>query len=93
VNVQVNPELGLVIDGQRHVIKLYFKQEALPKNRAVLVLHMMQAASASADKNGTVMCVLNVRRGLLYASGAPEPQHGTQLKGEAAYWASVWTDV
>ena len=34
VDVLVNPELGLEIDGAKHLVKLYFKADKLPANRA-----------------------------------------------------------
>lgn len=34
LDVRVNPELGLVINGKRHIVKLYFKNAPLTKNKA-----------------------------------------------------------
>jgi len=93
VSVQVNPELGLVIDGGRHLIKLYFKDDALPKNRAALVLQMMHMACGPHVKAGTIMAVLDVRKCRLHTSENPVAEHGAQLAGEAAYWAAVYPSV
>ena len=39
--VSVNPELGLELNDQRHVVKLYFKVEKLAKIKMDIVTHMM----------------------------------------------------
>jgi hypothetical protein len=42
VDVSVNPELGLEINGDRHIIKLYFKDDALTKTKSDIVTHLME---------------------------------------------------
>ncbi len=89
VVVSVNPELGLEIDGDRCIIKLYFKEDKLPANRAALILQMMCETFSRATSAGTQVCVLDVRKGKLHRTSRQRDDYTTQLIGEAAYWGAV----
>lgn len=41
LDVNISPELWLEIDGKKHVIKLYFKSDALSQIKADLILRLM----------------------------------------------------
>ena len=60
--VGINPELGLVIDGTPHVIKLYFREEKLSKDRALGVVQLMEATLGKKHPPGTVFSILDVPR-------------------------------
>src|SRR5258708_40102907 len=52
LTVRVNPEIFLNIDGSRELIKLYFKQEQLSKQKADVVLALLSSAlPATANVN------------------------------------------
>lgn len=89
ITVQVNPELGLAIDGERHVIKLYFKAEPLAKNRAALLLHLLHDVCTKRLKDPATAGILDVRNAKLF-TGEGAVDLGIQLEGEAAYWATIW---
>jgi len=91
--VQVNPELGLVVDGKRHLVKLYFKAEPLAKNRAELVLHLLDAVCAKKMKEAATVAILDVRNAKLFAGVSASTAHALQLEGEAAYWMTVWSKL
>ena len=95
VELSVTPELGLVISGVRHVIKLFIRGEALPQNRADVVLRLMASSLTPQLKAGDMVAVLDVRRGkLLTLSGkAPATILDALLDGELAYIASLWPSV
>lgn len=93
LTVFVNPELGLRIDGTPHLIKLYFKADALAKNRADLIAHLMSVAASKLAPSGCVMGVLDVRRARLITPPVPKQELTYQLEGEAAYWLRVWATV
>ncbi len=93
VDVLVNPELGLEIEGTKHLVKLYFKADKLPANRANLVLQMMHESIPSKGKSVPVMALLDIRKGKLHTLAAPKKEFGSQLIGEAAYWAAVLPTV
>lgn len=90
VDVLVNPELGLEIDGTKHLVKLYFKADKLPANRAALVLQMIHESIDAKGKTVPVMALLDVRKGKLHTLAAPVKEYGSQLLGEAAYWAAIY---
>lgn len=69
--VRVNPELGLVIDGVRHLVKLHFKKvDTLSETDASIIIHVMRDALARSAGEDCVMCVLDVRRGRLWVEGS-----------------------
>ena len=87
VSVRVNPEIGLLIDGRPHAIKLYFRGEPLSPRRAVLVNEVIGNALASTWP-GTVFGVLDVRRARLFAR-EPKAGVGRLIHAEAASLASL----
>jgi hypothetical protein len=60
LDVRVNPELGLVVDGNPTVIKLYFKNEAPTRSRVQAVLAVLDAELASRAARGSRFAVLDV---------------------------------
>lgn len=91
--VNVNPEIGAEINGVPHLIKMYFKSDNLPKNHALVSTHLMESCLKSDCPDGTIITVLDVRRGKLIES---KPSSGTidvALRGELAYIASIWDEL
>lgn len=83
VTLTVNPELGLVL-GQKHlVLKIYFKEEKLVKNRADLIVHLMRE-SLGSRKGGVEFGVLDARAGKLFHAGSRKANVQALLAGEAA---------
>ena len=92
VDVRVNPELGLSINGTPHLIKLHFKAEAISKLRIDCVLLLMEQALQS-KKKGIHYGVLDVPRWKLHASADPDPALVPLLFGEAASFLSMWQQL
>lgn len=88
IQVQVNPELGLVLDGTPHIVKLYFKAERLPKKNVAIVTRLMEKGLSKASGSAT-FAVLDVRRGLLHAQVGAGPGLDALLLGEAMSFASI----
>jgi hypothetical protein len=87
LEVRVNPELALSVNGQRKIIKLYFKAEKLTATRISAGLHLI----GSAIGPGSSPAVLEVRRGLLHEPGPTSvPGLDVLLQGEAAMFATLW---
>jgi len=93
IDVSVNPELGLSINGTPHLIKLYFKGVKLAKNRIDLITHLMSIALGKHVPKGCVMGVLDLRNGKLITPTVPIPSLTAQLKAEAAYWSTLWENI
>ena len=58
--VRVNPELGLVINGTPHVIKLYFRDEPLKKDKVLGILQLMETTLGAYHPEETVYSILDV---------------------------------
>jgi hypothetical protein len=91
VEVTVNPELGLRINGAPHIIKLYLKAGKLTKNRIDVILHLMETSLPPDDF--PVMGVLDVRNAKLHSSTRANPQLGPMVDAELAYIAALWSTV
>lgn len=93
LDINVNPELGLEINGEPHVIKLYFKADTLSKGRIAVVNRLMNLACAEESPEGSVMSILDLRRARLHMLAMPNDDVDTQLKAEVAFWMSAWPNV
>jgi hypothetical protein len=71
VEVSVNPELGLEVNGVPHLIKLYFKAERLSKNRIDIITHLMAEMLSTQCPPQTIMSVLDVRCSNLISPTVP----------------------
>lgn len=88
LSVNVNPEVGLLIDGRPHAIKLYMRGDPITPLRIMVTTHLLSAAM-SATWPGTVFAVLDVRRGKLFPH-RPKTEIGHLLRAEAACFSSLW---
>ena len=84
LSVRVAPEVGLLIDGRPHAIKLYFRDDPITPGR-VVVTNQLMANALSMTWPGTVFAVLDVRRARLYPYYGGGAQTGLLLKAEAAH--------
>ncbi|MBB3840276.1 hypothetical protein FHS57_004296 [Runella defluvii] len=60
LEVSINPELGLVINGTPHVIKLYFREEKLSKDKTAGIIQLMETTLEGYHPEETVYSVLDV---------------------------------
>jgi hypothetical protein len=88
MEINVNPELGLVIDDVPHVIKLYFKESRLVANRVSAIAHLMTVALAPQAPS-CVFGLLDLRRSKLHVLRAPNPSLHALLEGESASFAAM----
>ncbi len=93
LHVTVNPELALLIDGTRHVIKLYFRKEPLSKKHAEIILLMMQHSLATRIQPGTVLSLLDVQRAKLFTATTADQTLEPLLLGEAASFETMWNGL
>lgn len=90
----VNPELGLEINGVRHVIKVYWKEDPpLSKAKAQIVLHLMNQALAGSSASPATFALLDARKGKLHTMGSPVPGLSALLAGEAGTFVAVYGQV
>jgi hypothetical protein len=94
IDVSVNPELGLFINGQPHLIKLYFKSDPLRKVNTEIITHLMSTCcSPLCQSQNTKMSILDVRRAKLISPNVPKPNINAMLNAELAYVAALWPSV
>lgn len=89
LSLDVNPELGLIIDGKPHAVKLYFRSEPLAPKRTALILSLL--SQAFCEKNHEIIpAVLDMRTGKLHTHARMGGKVDLLLRGEAAAFASVY---
>lgn len=90
--ISVNPELGLDIEGEPHLIKLYFKEEPLPHRLAEVAARLMDRVLGRQAPRDAAMAILDVRRRRLHRM-SPRRDLDVLLDGEAAAFASLWAQA
>ena len=93
LDVKINPELGLMINGKPHVIKLYLKSDKLSKNKSDQILALLESELRRKAGKQTVFCVLDVRQGKLYCNEDKRKDLIPLLVGEARSFASIWNSL
>lgn len=91
ISVRVNPEVGLLIDGRPHAIKLYFRGDPLSPQRVMVVNQLLSNALGSTWP-GTVFSVLDVRRAKLYPY-RPKTEVVHLLRAEAASLSTLFAAI
>ncbi len=91
--VRVNPEIGLCIDGKRHVIKLYFKDEEPTKHRLHAVLELMRISLKKGRFADVSVAVLDVGTGKLITPTKEDPGFSLLLEAEALSFMTMWTAI
>lgn len=91
ISVRVNPEVGLLIDGRPHAIKLYFRGDPLSPQRVMVVNQLLSNALGSTWP-GTVFSVLDVRRAKLYPY-RPKTEVVHLLRAEAASLSTLYAAI
>ncbi len=92
ITIRVNPEVGLLIKGVPHVIKLHLKDDRPSKRELGTVLHLMRTAFETESPDN-IYAVLDVRRGKLFCESTYEPQLTFLLRGEADSFATIFDSV
>jgi hypothetical protein len=93
LQVRVNPELGLRLGGIDHVVKLYFKDEPLPRRRLVVVFQLMKIALEGKVKAEATLAVLDISNSKLLLPDPNAPDVTALLIGEAAAFVAMWNAI
>lgn len=95
----VNPELGIYINGIPHLVKLYFKEDTtsaeiiLHKARVSTIGYLMDEALQERCPAGTRMAVLNVKKGQLITPEAAGKDTWIALKASVRHFMDIWDEV
>lgn len=90
LNVKINPEFGIEFGGERYLIKLYFKEEPLLKKDVQITLSMMTETLSTGIYTGYICALLDVERGRLHYSKAPDKRIRSLIEGEAESFLRIW---
>ncbi|HML54686.1 MAG TPA: hypothetical protein PKC79_11375 [Solidesulfovibrio magneticus] len=93
ISVSVNPELGLIINGTSHLVKLYFKPEELTKNRVDIITYLMTTCLKEYTPPNTTMSILDLRQSKLITEPTPSDILATLINAELAYIATIWDSL
>lgn len=72
LTVRINPDLGLCINNNDNVVKLYFKDEPINKAKVDIILLLMSHMLSASHPNSQ-FGVMDVRRGRLISTLLPNP--------------------
>lgn len=89
LQISVNPELGLDIEGSPHLVKLYFKEDLLSPRVADVAGRMMARVLGDQVPPDATMAVLDVRRKRLHRL-TPRPDLDALLDAEVAAFTAMW---
>jgi hypothetical protein len=92
LDININPDLGLVIDGKPHLIKIYFRGEPLSGKRTSVVLNLLAGGLAESHP-GKVLALLDVRNAKLHTFKGLNPRLGVLLRGEAASFSTIYASI
>jgi len=94
VEIIVNPELGLIIDGRRVVIKLYLKGDEISKAQIELIPVLMELVLRAQVSDDTLMAILDVRKSKLHLLGTGSiPTLTAMINAELSYVATLWPSL
>jgi hypothetical protein len=89
LSINLNPEVGFLIDKKPHLVKLYFRQEPLTTKRSAVVLALLQSGLGRTYPKHTI-AMLDVQRARLHTAPAPNPRLEVLLRGEAAAFSTIY---
>jgi hypothetical protein len=93
IDVAINPELGLTVDGTRYLIKLYLKSDPLTKLRVDLITVLMEVALRPKCKSGEQVALLDARKSKLFTLSTPVKSTKAVVDAELAYVSALWPSV
>lgn len=93
MNIRINPEIGLEINGEKHIIKLHFKSRPISKRKVECILLLMEDAMRSKVAPDVHFSVLDVWKGRLLTSNQPRWNLRPYLIGEAQAFTTMWTEL
>ncbi|MBI1287946.1 MAG: hypothetical protein GC178_10235 [Flavobacteriales bacterium] len=93
LEVKINPEIGLVINGHPYVIKLYFKADKLSQNKVDLILLLMNTQLKRKNLKEVRFAILDIPNKKLYEKTKLDTDHLSLLEGEAMSFMSIWESV
>lgn len=99
LGIRVNPELGLIVNGKPHVIKMYFKEDqckpdtVLNKRRLESIFYLLEDRIKPFHSNEVHLSVLNAKTGKLITQTKPVDGIKEILESDALAFMHLWNRV
>lgn len=93
IELAINPELGLIIDGARHIVKLYLKSDPLSKLRIDLATVLMEVTLRPHCQANDSFIILDARKSHQFTVTASIKQTLAVVDAELSYIAALWPKV
>lgn len=93
IRVRCNPELGLRIDEDDYVVKLYFRSQKLRDLQVEATLELMSEALPGVRSGQRVAALLDIRQGRLLKNRNGRVETAALLRGEAAAFSEMWVQM
>jgi hypothetical protein len=93
VQVRVNPEVGAVINGVPHLLKVNYTATPTEPADAEMMAQLMHRTCGRLAPRDCRMGVLDVRTGTIRALARPTARLDAVLEGTAAELSSLWNQV
>ncbi|MDZ7649279.1 MAG: hypothetical protein U5K54_20095 [Cytophagales bacterium] len=90
LNVKMNPEIGLNINGEKFIIKLYFKDSPLQKKDIKVLLWMMNLSLCNGIYTGYKCALLDIDKGKFFPFKEDNSSMLSLVEGEADYFIKLW---
>ncbi|MEF7655250.1 hypothetical protein [Bacillus thuringiensis] len=93
--VRSSPELGLLINDEPHLIKLFFKgkKERIDKYNINSTLTLLNESTFSNEHNDVNYTVLNIQKNRMYTNNSINNNHVIALESEAHQLSYLWNKV
>lgn len=94
--VRSSPELGLIIDEEPHLIKLYFKgkSEKVDRRNISTTLTLLNTSVYEEGHDPRISrSVLNLHKNRLFTDNAVNPDKLLALQSEAAQFMYIWNNI
>jgi hypothetical protein len=93
LSIKLNPEMGININGERYIVKMYFKDIPLSKSSVNVLLWMMEGCLSTGIYTGYKCALLDVERSKLHYFKKPHPPIDALLEGESESFIRMWQSL
>lgn len=93
--VRSSPELGLFINDEPHLIKLFFKgkRERIDKYNINSTLTLLNESTFSNEHNDVNYTVLNIQKNRMFTNNSINNEHLIALESEANQLCYIWNKI
>ncbi|MZF02827.1 hypothetical protein GRA91_05310, partial [Bacillus anthracis] len=93
--VRSSPELGLLINDEPHLIKLFFKgkKERIDKYNINSTLTLLNESTFSNEHKDVNYTVLNIQKNRMYTNNSINNNHVIALESEAHQLCYLWNKM